>query len=654
MARVSASLPASTASSRRSLVNHCRILVRARDEPTKLSQSCDGPAVGEREVKISTTSPLESLLSRRDQRAVDPGADGAVADLGVHREGEVDRRGLPGQADDVALGREDEDLLRTEVVAQRLEELAGLLGLALPVQQLAQPQHVVGRADLGRRTELAGAGPAAGPRALLVLPVRGDAVVGGAVHVVRADLQLDRLAVRADHRRVQRLVHVELRHRHEVLEAAGQRLPVGVHDAQRRVAVAHRVDQDPDADEVPDVGEVAAADDHLLVDRVVVLGPAGDDGLDLRGLELLADRRGDLGQVGVPRRRALGDQPHDLVVALRVQRREREVLELPLDRVHAQPVGQRGEDLQRLARLLLLLLGREEAQRAHVVQPVGQLDDQHPRVAGHRDDHLADRLGLGRVAQLDLVDLGDAVDEVGDLGAEVGGDRVQGDAGVLDRVVQQRGHQRRGVHAQAGQDRGDGQRVGDVGVAALALLRGVGGLGDVVGPLQQRQVGLGVALPVQGGQRLEHRADDGLRWPATIRRASRSRTRRRGAPSASPGSEPTSSGRRTAGRSGSGGRWRRGRRRRAAAARRAAVGASAAGSPGPRGSRVCGYVRGHGDSCPIRGGMTRSMLAGTACCAAPDASGVSPVRWSRGRARRAAPAAAARRARRARRPPTPP
>ena len=75
MARVSASLPASTASSRRSLVNHCRILVRAREEPTNGSQSCDGAAVGDRDVKISTTSPLESLLSRETSDAVHPGAD---------------------------------------------------------------------------------------------------------------------------------------------------------------------------------------------------------------------------------------------------------------------------------------------------------------------------------------------------------------------------------------------------------------------------------------------------------------------------------------------------------------------------------------------------------------------------------------------------
>ncbi len=258
-----------------------------------------------------------------------------------------------------------------------------------------------------------------GVLAFLVLPVRGDAVLGRAVHRVRADLQLDRLAARADHRRVQRLVHVELRHRDVVLEPARHRLPVRVDDAEGRVAVAFGVDEDADADQVVDVGELAAAHDHLLVDRVVVLRPAGDVGLHAAVAQVGVDPLDDLGQVGVARRRPLGDQPDDLVVALRVERGEREVLELPLDRVHAEPVGQRGQHLERLAGLALLLVRRQEAQRAHVVQPVGELDDQHARVAGHRDDHLADRLGLGRLAELDLVELGDAVDQVRDLGAEL-------------------------------------------------------------------------------------------------------------------------------------------------------------------------------------------------------------------------------------------
>jgi hypothetical protein len=209
-----------------------------------------------------------------------------------------------------------------------------------------------------------------------------------------------------------------------------------VDDAERGVAVAFGLDEHPDADEVVDVGELAAPDDHLLVDRVVVLGPAGDLGLDPAVPQIGLDPLDDLAEVGVATGRPLGHQPDDLVVPLRVQGGEGEILEFPLDGVHAQPVGQRREHLERLARLALLLLGRQEAQRAHVVQPVGELDHQHARVAGHRHDHLADRLGLGRRAELDLVELGDPVDEMGDLGAEVGGDVVQGQPGVLDGVVQ--------------------------------------------------------------------------------------------------------------------------------------------------------------------------------------------------------------------------
>ena len=80
---------------------------------------------------------------QRHEPPVDPGAYGAVADLGVHRVREVDRGGAGRQRYHVALGREDEDLVARQVEAQRLQELAGVLGLLLPVEQLAQPRHVV-------------------------------------------------------------------------------------------------------------------------------------------------------------------------------------------------------------------------------------------------------------------------------------------------------------------------------------------------------------------------------------------------------------------------------------------------------------------------------------------------------------------------------
>ena len=346
--------------------------------------------------------------------------------------------------------------------------------------------------------------------ALLVLPVRGDAVLGPAVHVVRADLDLDRLALGPDHRGVQRLVEVELRHRDVVLEPAGDRVPSRVQRAERRVAVADRVDEHADTDEVVDVREVAAAHDHLLVDRVVVLRPARDRGLDLGlaqvGADLLPHGREVLLACGC----AFRDQVHDLVVDLGVERREREVLELPLDRVHAEAVGQRRVDLERLAGLLLRRRRRDELPGAGVVQAVRELDDQHPDVARHRHDHLADGLGLRGVAVGDLVQLGHAVDEHRDLGPELAAQLVERVVGVLDRVVHERRGQRRRRHAELGQDRRDGDRVRDVRVAALAQLAAVRLLGDDVRLLDDREIGLRVV----GAGGLQHRLERGERCTA--------------------------------------------------------------------------------------------------------------------------------------------
>jgi hypothetical protein len=126
-----------------------------------------------------------------------------------------------------------------------------------------------------------------------------------------------------------------------------------------------------------------------------MLRSAGDRRFDLGraqvGLHLLDDPRQEL----IPLRGGLGDHPDHFVVDLRLQCCERQILQLPLDRVHAEPVRQRSEDLQGFRGDPRLLVGPQVVQRAHVVQPVGQLDHQHPDVPAHRQDHLSDGLGLG-------------------------------------------------------------------------------------------------------------------------------------------------------------------------------------------------------------------------------------------------------------------
>ena len=197
--------------------------------------------------------------------------------------------------------------------------------------------------------------------AVLVAPVRGDPELGGLVHLARAHLDLERPALGPDHRRVQRAVAVELRHRDVVLEAAGHRLPERVDEAERAVAVARplvaaALDDHAHRREVVDLVELAALLRHLVVDRVEVLRAAGDLGRDVDLLELGFEHRRRLADVLLAVGAALGDHRLDLGVLARVQRLEREVLELPLDRVDAEPVRERRVDLERLLRLLHLLL----------------------------------------------------------------------------------------------------------------------------------------------------------------------------------------------------------------------------------------------------------------------------------------------------------
>ena len=188
----------------------------------------------------------------------------------------------------------------------------------------------------------------------------------------------------------------------------------------------------------------------------------------------------------------LVDQALDLLVLARVQRGEGEVLELPLDRVDAEPVRDRRVDLQGLLGLVDLLLLGHRADRAHVVQAIGELDEDDPDVRGHRDHHLAVVLGLRLVAarEGDAGELGDAVDERRDLVAEALADLVERRARVLDGVVQQRRAQRLGVEAHARADLGHADRVDDELLARLAPLVGVVLAGEEEGVLDALAVDL--------------------------------------------------------------------------------------------------------------------------------------------------------------------
>ncbi len=137
------------------------------------------------------------------------------------------------------------------------------------------------------------------------------------------------------------------------------------------------------------------------------------------------------------------------------------------------------------------------------MQTVGELDHHHPDVVPGGDQHLAEGLGLGGGPEVDLLQLRHPVDQVGHFGTEVGAHLIERHLGVLHRVVQDRGDQRGRPGAELGQDHGDGERVGDERLAALAGLAPVARLGRPVGAAEQGEIRLGVVQAVRLHDRLD-------------------------------------------------------------------------------------------------------------------------------------------------------
>ena len=269
-------------------------------------------------------------------------------------------------------------------------------------------------------------------------------------------------------------------------------------DAERAVTVLHRLRDDAQRDHVVDLIELDLLPLQLLVDAEEPLDPAVDlDDRDLRLGELGRDVFFSSSIIPSVARRRCSTRDAQRLVRRRFEVLERQLLELVLDLAHAEPVGDRRVDVARLLRDLHPPLFRQVMERAHVVQPVGELDQDDADVVHHREQHLAEVLRLPLLArrERDRPQLGDPFDDVRDVGAEQLLDALDRGLRVLDDVVQQAGGNRDDVELHVGELVGDFERVDEVGLARMAHLSLVLEGGEDIGPPQQVNVGVRVDAP---------------------------------------------------------------------------------------------------------------------------------------------------------------
>ena len=138
-------------------------------------------------------------------------------------------------------------------------------------------------------------------------------------------------------------------------------------------------------------------------------------------------------------------------------------------------MGDRRVNFHRLVGFAALLFGRLVLHRPHIVQPVGQLDEDNADILVHRQKHLADILRLlllfgreGHVGQL-----GDAADHNRDVRAEGFFQFVERHRRILNDVVQKRRADTVGIHSHSDQDDRTGNRRGNIRITRPADLTSV-------------------------------------------------------------------------------------------------------------------------------------------------------------------------------------
>ena len=221
--------------------------------------------------------------------------------------------------------------------------------------------------------------------------------------------------------------------------------------------------------------------------------------------QLVANAVEDAGEqfLAVAARRAQGPGQH--LGAMRVDQREAQILQLAVQLVETQAQGDRRVDFQRFAGDAGALVGAHGRHGLQVVLAVGQLDEHDAQVARHRHQHLAEVFGLRLLirGELHLVELGQAIDQLGDFLAEAFGQLMLGGPRIFEDIVHQGCADGVGIHPPLDDGTGHSQRMSDIGFAGHALLvrmrfsrKGVGGLdsfyidsGEIVETIEENPVG---------------------------------------------------------------------------------------------------------------------------------------------------------------------
>ena len=232
---------------------------------------------------------------------------------------------------------------------------------------------------------------------------------------------------------------------------------------------------------------------HLLVDAVEVLGSSVNVVvLYSVSFELLGDLGYDLSHEGFSFGTLSRDKTYEFVVTVMVKISETKILEFPLDLKYSEPLCERHVYIECLPGLLDLLLGSLILHRTHIVKTVRELYQDDSDILRHGYEHLSNirclYLFLRNIC--DLIELCNSFYEERYGGAEYLFEHLGIDFCIFYSVMQERCCERFGIDLELCKDLGRGDRVDDIHLSRLSLLRYMSLICEMVCPFDQRLLGI--------------------------------------------------------------------------------------------------------------------------------------------------------------------
>ncbi len=312
---------------------------------------------------------------------------------------------------------------------------------------------------------------------LLIFPVGCKSLFGNIVHPPASDLYLNPLPVGSHHSEVKGLISVCLRMAHPVTDTVRTKLidiGDGGIDVPALLLFIHAgkdLKDDTYSEQIVHFVELDTFVLHFVPDGIDRLYASPHLVLYIHFVKSLDDWHSKMFVNFIPFGRGLFDLLREIGKSLGVLVLETELFQFCFDGKQSQPVCQRGVYIQGFPGNFKLLRRSHGRECAHVVQSVGNLDQDYPDIIGHGEQQLPKILCLCRyvLAKHPARYLGQPVHNLRNLIPKQGTDIIDRVIGIFHHIVKQRRRNRgRSQPHLLRYDTGYCQRMHDVGFTGTA------------------------------------------------------------------------------------------------------------------------------------------------------------------------------------------